>query len=197
MNTDVEKCQDVIRLFPANRLSCKVRGEGAGALLSLFLRCTRPYRRRPKTLPLGHAPLQPQEAGDNAQQALTTPSTDSLEGGFIFAFFSARLCVRSSWVRVLESRSGFLTEFRRAGEEENFDRGGQVVLWCACDLGTPQGHIDLLFVGLAWITPFIFGRWLKRDTGWQSVWRGCTSLILERCLPTVRGAKYNSPSPIY
>lgn len=79
---------------------------------------SRPYRRRPKTLPLWFAPLQPQKAGDNAQRALTTPSTDSLEGGFIFAF-PTRLRVWS-WllVRALETKTGFHTEVRKAWEEK-------------------------------------------------------------------------------
>lgn len=85
-----------------------MRGDGAGAAFSL--RRSRPYRRRPKTLPLWYAPLQLQEAGDNAQLALTTPSTDSLEGGIC-------ICFSDSAARVILAGSGL-------GDEAGFPHRG-------------------------------------------------------------------------
>lgn len=89
-----------------------MRGDGAGAALSLSLslRRSRPYRRRPKTLPLWYARLQPQEAGDNAQLALTTPSTDSLEGGIY-------ICFSDSAAHVILTGSGL-------GDEAGFPHRG-------------------------------------------------------------------------
>lgn len=116
-----------------------------------------------------------------------------LKGGFIFAFLT-RLRVRSSRVRVLETRPAFHTEVRKAG-------GGQVFLWRACDLRTPQGRIDLLFVRLAWILCDLLRRSFysflclsrklrkgtTRDDYWLLVARA--SLVMQRFQPTVHDAK--------
>lgn len=52
-----------------------------GPPFPISLRRSRPYRRRPEAASLGY----------NTQQALTTPSTELLEGGFIFAFLTVIL----------------------------------------------------------------------------------------------------------